>query len=93
MSQFDFFVEAANNGFTSNIQITKSPEKIQYGVTLVLAQGSLTKAVDTIEEAAKWLESAIIDWFPESDFAKRLVRAQAEKELEEKAQITAPGVH
>lgn len=85
-NQLSFFVEAAHNGFTSNIQITKAPEKIQYGVTLILAQGTLTKVVDTVEEAAKWLENSIIDWFPESDFAKRLLRAQAELEQQQAAE-------
>lgn len=80
MSPFDFFVEAAHNGFTSSLQVTKGPAKIEYSIALVLAQGANSKVVDSVEEAATWLEGAIIDWFPESDFAKRLVRAQAERE-------------
>ena len=80
MTPTEFFDELAEQGFCFNITYGRGPKQLEYGVALLLPQAERnppTTNAYSLQEAADWLEGQIISWFPESDYAKRLVHAKA----------------
>lgn len=77
MSPMDSLIEAAENGYCLSLGIARVKDKMQYDLVLVMPQGSPVTAADTMEQVADWLQGQIITQFPESDYAKRLVREKA----------------